>query len=150
MNRRQELLWWLWHSEKIGAQVALLLAALFWCVGLLLEPEAMALPAYKFMSKFGNDYGWAAAWAGNFVVQLVALRCRARKFYLLAGAWACTLHVLACYNFVDWRFTNGQGWPVAISAELSLAVVAFLIYVFAPVKMTVKDSDGAGLHQGTG
>ena len=148
--RRDELLWWLWHSEKLGAQVALVLSAILWAVLLLLPGQALEREQYEFMAYFGNDYGWAGAWAFSAFLQVVALRTRARKCFLAAGIWACTLHTLAAANFVYYRLTIDQPFPVAIGAEISLAIVAFILYVFAPRRVERSRNADDGLHQGTG
>jgi len=149
-TRRAELLWWLWHSEKLGAQVALLLAALVWMIALLLPHAALDVPNYEYMRHFGNDVGWAVAWGVNVLLQVIALRTRARKCFLAAGIWACTLHSIVAYNFITYRLTRGEGWPVGVSSEIALALVAFVLYVFAPNKQILTRDSDAGLHQGTG
>lgn len=149
-TRRNEILWWLWHSEKMGAQVALLVSAFFWCAFLLLPADALELPNYDFMRQFGNDYGWALAWGMSVLLQMAALKTRGRTVFLAAGMWACTLHGLTAWNFIDFRLEHNRQFPVGIASEVALCFVAFFLYVFAPPKQVVQSEANAGLSQGTG
>ena len=127
---RDSMLLWLLYSDKIGAQVAVILSALLWTIGLLMPSETMAQPRYAFMAAFGNDYGWAFAFFASLCLQTLGLIGRNRLVLLAAGSWAVVIHGLAAYNFVALNWPHSV--PVAVASEIAIALTAAICYIFVP------------------
>lgn len=132
--RLAELTYWLWHSEKIGAQVTLIIGALYWFLVLLFNPNP-ALPESRYaaaLSIFTEDQ-WTILFGAALVLQIAALWTQKPRLYLIAGLVAVFVHGGMTWNFTYLTLIQeGRGLSPGAGGEFAMTVTAALVYLFAP------------------